>query len=80
MPRTSCECSIAAMVAPVAVDAALASAASTLRSSRPLPPQARVYVRRAVEQVIVCRMDVMSLRSVASMSSGAMMYRFDSSA
>eukprot|EP00965_Chrysotila_dentata_P001157 37498-Pleurochrysis_carterae.AAC.1 len=68
------------MVAPVAVDAALASAASARRSSRPLPPQARVYVRRAAEQVIVCRMDVMSLRSVASMSSGAMMYRFDSSA
>eukprot|EP00965_Chrysotila_dentata_P205196 6182814-Pleurochrysis_carterae.AAC.1 len=68
------------MVALVAVEAAFASVASTRRSSLPLPSQARAYVRRAAEHEMVCKIKVIILRSVASMSSGAIMYRLDSSA
>eukprot|EP00965_Chrysotila_dentata_P141889 4690172-Pleurochrysis_carterae.AAC.1 len=44
MPRTSCECSMAAIVALVAVEAAFASAASKRSNSLPLPSQANAYV------------------------------------
>eukprot|EP00965_Chrysotila_dentata_P023020 762751-Pleurochrysis_carterae.AAC.1 len=73
MPRTSCECIIAAIVALVAVDAAFASADRIRKSSLPLPSHASEYVRRAAVHVIVCRMRDIILRSVASISSGAMM-------
>eukprot|EP00965_Chrysotila_dentata_P216202 6189247-Pleurochrysis_carterae.AAC.1 len=56
MPLTSCECSMAAIVALVAVEAALASAASRRSNSLPLPLQANAYVRCAAWQVIVRRM------------------------
>eukprot|EP00965_Chrysotila_dentata_P026422 874973-Pleurochrysis_carterae.AAC.1 len=68
------------MVALVAVDAAIASEASERRSFLSLPPQLRAYVRRAAWHVTVCRIVVIILRSVASISSGAIMYRFASSA
>eukprot|EP00965_Chrysotila_dentata_P087514 2888885-Pleurochrysis_carterae.AAC.2 len=80
MPRTSREWIMVEMVALVAVEAAFASAAKMRRSSLPLPLQACEYVRRAAEHVIVCKMWVIILRSVASINSGAMMYRFASSA
>eukprot|EP00965_Chrysotila_dentata_P190559 6173964-Pleurochrysis_carterae.AAC.1 len=58
MPRTSCECNIAEMVALVAADAAFASAASKRSSSLPLPSQATAYVRCAAWQVIVRKIRV----------------------
>eukprot|EP00965_Chrysotila_dentata_P180754 5966453-Pleurochrysis_carterae.AAC.1 len=73
MPRTSCECNIAEIVALVAVEAAFASAASKRSSSLPLPLQASAYVRCAAWQVIVRRINVIIFRSVASISSGATM-------
>eukprot|EP00965_Chrysotila_dentata_P084722 2796160-Pleurochrysis_carterae.AAC.2 len=53
MPLTSVECSIAEIVALVAVEAALASLASMRNSSLPLPLQAAAYERRAARQEIV---------------------------
>eukprot|EP00965_Chrysotila_dentata_P050090 1659701-Pleurochrysis_carterae.AAC.1 len=79
MPLTSCECSIAAMVALVAEEAALASMASVRNNSLPLPFEDAAYDRRAAWHVMVCKMVVIILRSVASTSSGATMYRFASS-
>eukprot|EP00965_Chrysotila_dentata_P148755 4912148-Pleurochrysis_carterae.AAC.8 len=53
MPRTSCECIIAAIVALVAVEAAFASAVRIRKSSLPLlPSHASEYVRRAAVHVI----------------------------
>eukprot|EP00965_Chrysotila_dentata_P146775 4846506-Pleurochrysis_carterae.AAC.1 len=49
-------------------------------SSRPLPLQASEYDRRAAVQVMVCRMRVIILRSVASINSGATTYLLASSA
>eukprot|EP00965_Chrysotila_dentata_P079509 2622169-Pleurochrysis_carterae.AAC.2 len=62
---------MAAIVAPVAVEAAFASDASKRTSSLPLPSQAREYVRRTAGQEMICKMEVISLRYVALMSSGA---------
>eukprot|EP00965_Chrysotila_dentata_P149237 4928628-Pleurochrysis_carterae.AAC.1 len=64
---------MAAIVALVAVEAALASAASRRSNSLPLPSHASAYLRCAAWQVIVRRMSVIIFRSVASMSSGATM-------
>eukprot|EP00965_Chrysotila_dentata_P085959 2836538-Pleurochrysis_carterae.AAC.1 len=50
MPLTSCECSIAAIVALVAEDAALASIARVRSSSLPLPLAETAYERRAAGQ------------------------------
>eukprot|EP00965_Chrysotila_dentata_P168773 5573282-Pleurochrysis_carterae.AAC.14 len=47
MPLTSCKCSIAAMVALIAVEAAVASNARSPSSSLPLPLHADAYERRA---------------------------------
>eukprot|EP00965_Chrysotila_dentata_P256541 6212573-Pleurochrysis_carterae.AAC.7 len=47
MPLTSCECSMSAMVALVAEDAALASIARVRSSSLPLPFAEMAYERRA---------------------------------
>eukprot|EP00965_Chrysotila_dentata_P234365 6200130-Pleurochrysis_carterae.AAC.1 len=80
MPLTSCECNMAAMVALVAEDAALASTASVRSSSLPLPLQDRAYERRAAGHVIVCRIEVIIFLYVASTNSGATMYRLASSA
>eukprot|EP00965_Chrysotila_dentata_P170366 5623201-Pleurochrysis_carterae.AAC.1 len=68
------------MVAFVAKDAALASAASMRSSSLPLPLLERAYERRAAGQEIVCRINVIIFLSVESISSGATMYRLASSA
>eukprot|EP00965_Chrysotila_dentata_P143375 4737405-Pleurochrysis_carterae.AAC.1 len=54
MPRTSCECSMAAMVALGADDAAFASAARVRSSSLPIPLLA--YERWAAGQVMQRRM------------------------
>eukprot|EP00965_Chrysotila_dentata_P126145 4169191-Pleurochrysis_carterae.AAC.1 len=71
---------MAAMVALVAVEAAFASADRMRSSSLPLPSHTSEYERRAAAQVIVYRMTVIILRSVASISSGATMYLLASSA
>eukprot|EP00965_Chrysotila_dentata_P124690 4122449-Pleurochrysis_carterae.AAC.1 len=67
------------MVALVAFDVARASTASCRSSSRPLPAQDAVYVRRAARLAIVSRIAVINLRSTDSIISGANMKRFDSS-
>eukprot|EP00965_Chrysotila_dentata_P062946 2084809-Pleurochrysis_carterae.AAC.1 len=67
------------MVALVAEDAALASIASVRNSSLPLPFEEMAYERRAAWHVMVCRMEVIILRSVASTNSGATIYRLASS-
>eukprot|EP00965_Chrysotila_dentata_P049311 1633984-Pleurochrysis_carterae.AAC.1 len=79
MPRTSNAWIIDEIVAFVAFDVARASTASWRSSSRPLPAQEAVYVRRAARLAIVSRIVFISLRSTASIISGANIKRLHSS-
>eukprot|EP00965_Chrysotila_dentata_P058298 1933287-Pleurochrysis_carterae.AAC.1 len=64
---------MAAIVALVAVDAMSASVARMCKSSLPLPLPAVAYERLAAWYEMKPKIEVINLRSVASMSSGATM-------